>query len=177
MSLISLRIGPRYKGIIDYFNNNPFGTKPPNMTVLSLLPPVDRCLILEQLIRRRSGNRIDVIDKLSMAYLKTGWRDVANEFLEVCHDLGWLSEEEYEFFIEKISTLLIHDVSKDYVATLEKLPYYTCGDELELLIKQLCIDYSGREVFAGMVEKGEIGIIAKEQFKEERREFLHTLTR
>jgi len=177
MSLVSLRIGPRYKGIIDYFHNNPFGTNPPNMTVLSLLPPVDRCLILEQLVCGCTSNRIDVIDKLSMAYLKAGWRDVANEFLDICFDLEWLNEAEYVFFVEKIRSLLIHDVSENYAATLEKLPCYACEDVFESLIRSLCENYAGKEVLAGMADKGEAGIVAMKQFKDERRRFIHTLKR
>ena len=53
MSVIADRIGHRYVDILSYFRQHPFGSIPPDMTVLSVLPPVDRCLILEQVLSVR----------------------------------------------------------------------------------------------------------------------------
>lgn len=151
MSKIADRIGSRYDAIIEYFIRHPFGTHPPDMTVLSLLPPEDRCLILERLFRLRSGNILDLVDKLSMAYLKAGWPDLANRFVEACVKGGWIIPEHGVFFLNKLNTLLVHGVSEDYADTLRKLPQYEgLAQDLGALIRTLCESYSGRELFANV---------------------------
>ena len=151
MSKIADRIGSRYDAIIEHFIRHPFGTHPPDMTVLSILPPEDRCLILERLFRLRSGNILDLVDKLSMAYLKAGWPDLANRFVEACVKGGWIIPEHGAFFLNKLDTLLVHGVSEDYADTIRKLPQYeSLSPELGALIRTLCESYSGRELLAGI---------------------------
>ena len=151
MSKIADRIGSRYDAIIEHFVRHPFGTHPPDMTVLSILPPEDRCLILERLFRRHSGNILDLVDKLSMAYLKAGWPDLANRFVEACVKGGWIIPEHGVFFLNKLSTLVVHGVSEYYADTLRKLPQYeSLAPELGTLIRTLCETYSGRELLAGI---------------------------
>ena len=67
MSTISARIRDRYDRFCDYFADHAFGSRPPDLTVLSLLPPVDRCLILERVLEFGSCDFPTCIDKLSMA--------------------------------------------------------------------------------------------------------------
>ena len=151
MSKVADRIGSRYDAIIEHFIRHPFGTHPPDMTVLSLLPPEDRCIILERLFRRHSGNILDLVDKLSMAYLKAGWPDLANRFVEYCVKGGWIIPEHGAFFLNKLDTLMVHGVSEDYADTLRKLPQYeSLAPELGALIRSLCETYSGRELLANI---------------------------
>ena len=151
MSKIADRIGLRYDAIIAHFIRHPFGTHPPDMTTLSLLPPVDRCLILERLFQRHSGNILDLVDKLSMAYLKAGWPDLANRFVEACVQGGWIIPEHGAFFFDKLSTLLVHGVSEDYADTFRKLlQYESNASELSTLIRTFCETYSGREPLANV---------------------------
>lgn len=151
MSKIADRIGSRYDAIIEHFIRHPFGTQPAEMTVLSLLPPEDRCLILERLFSLRSGNILDLVDKLSMAYLKAEWPDLANRFVEACVKGGWIIPEHGAFFWEKLSTLSVRGVSEDYVDTFRKLPQYeSLAPELGALIRTLCETYSGRELLANI---------------------------
>ena len=80
MSSIAERIGDRHDTISAYFKYNTFGRTPEDLTVLSLLPPVDRCLILERVVEAGSLDFLACIDKLSMAYYagcscKTMWID------------------------------------------------------------------------------------------------------
>ena len=151
MSKIADRIGSRYDAIIGHFVRHPFGLYPPDMTVLSLLPPEDRCLILERLFNLCSGHVLDLVDKLSMAYLKAGWPDLANRFVEACMKGGWIIPEHGVFFLNKLNTLYVHGVSEDYADTLRKLPQYEAlSPELGALIRTLCESYSGRELLANI---------------------------
>lgn len=151
MSKIADRIGTRYDAIVEYFVRHPFRTHPPDMTVLSLLPPEDRCLILERLFQLQLGNILDLVDKLSMAYLKAGWPELANRFVAACVKGGWIIPEHGVFFLDKLSTLTVHSVSEDYADTLRKLPQYeSLAPELGALIRTLCEIYSGRELLANI---------------------------
>ena len=151
MSKIADHIGLRYEGIVAYFVRRPFGTYPADMTVLSLLPPEDRCLILERLFQLQLGNILDLVDKLSMAYLKAGWPELANRFVVACVKGGWIIPEHGVFFLDKLSTLAVHGISEDYADTLRKLPQYeSLAPELGALIRTLCETYSGRELLAGI---------------------------
>ena len=119
--------------------------------VLSLLPPEDRCLILERLFKLQSGNILDLVDKLSMAYLKASWPDLANRFVEACVKGGWIIPEHGAFFFNKLDTLMVHCVSEDYADTLRKLPHYEAlAPDLGALIRTLCETYSGRELFTNI---------------------------
>ena len=151
MSKIADHIGLRYEGIVAYFVRRPFGTYPADMTVLSLLPQEDRCLILERLFQLQLGNILDLVDKLSMAYLKAGWPELANRFVVACVKGGWIIPEHGVFFLDKLSTLAVHGISEDYADTLRKLPQYeSLAPELGALIRTLCETYSGRELFTNI---------------------------
>lgn len=173
MSEIAGRIGPRHDAIVGYFVRRPLGTNPPDMTVLSLLPPEDRCLILERLFRLRAGNVLDLVDKLSMAYMKAGWPDLANEFVTACVRGGWIVPEHGGLFLNKLSTLCVHGVSEDYADTLRKLPHYEdIAPELGALIRTLCEAYSGRELLAGVSLASYDDVIDLEAFVSEREAFV-----
>ena len=173
MSKIADRIGSRYDAIVEYFVRHPLGTHPPAMTVLSLLPPVDRCLILERLFTRRSGNLLDLVDKLSMAYLKADWPELANRFVEACMRGGWIIPEHGAFFFDKLNTLCIHGVSEDYVDTLRKLPHYeSFAPERAQLIRTLCETYAGRELLANVVFTRLDDVVDFETFIAEREIFI-----
>ena len=173
ISRIASRIGPRYGGIIDHFRHNPFGTAPQDMTVLSLLPPIDRVLILERVLARGYGDRVALIDKLSMAYVKSGYEEIPFSFLKACLDGGLLDENEYWFFVDKLQGLPIYGVSENYKDTLDKLPRYVCnGDALGDELAKLCHDYAGREIFAGITMLSPEEHIDRYAFDDERRGFI-----
>jgi len=151
MSKIAERIGTRYDAIIAHFRAHPLGLYPPDMTVLSLLPPIDRVLILERLFAFGSGHVLDLVDKLSMAYLKAGYDDLANRFIRACVAGGWIMPEHGQFFLNKLADLPVHGVSDDYRDTLRKLPSYEAlAPHLAGIIRNLCEEYADREVFAGL---------------------------
>lgn len=173
MSRIAERIGSRYEAIVDYFVGHPFGSHPPDMTILSLLPPVDRCLILERLFSLRAGNVLDLVDKLSMAYLKAGWPELANRFVVACVKGGWIIPEHGVFFLDKLSTLAVHGVSEDYADTLRKLPQYeSLAPDLGALIRTLCETYSGRELFVNISLLRVDDVLDLETFIAERESFV-----
>lgn len=149
MSKIANRVGHRYDDILSYFRRYPFGSIPPDMTVLSVLPPVDRCLILERVFDRGDGDVVVLADKLSMAYMKSGWLDLGRLFLKECDHAGIIDEFTCFELIEKIEGLSNLRISAaTYADALCTLPTYEvfggifCG-----LIRTLCEDYIEMNVF------------------------------
>lgn len=90
--------------LIKYFKDYPIGSQPPVMTMLSALPPIHRVFILEAVWKEGQKNDV-VIDKLSMAYLKSGQYQRCLEFLETLKVDGLLSDEKYQCFVSKINVL------------------------------------------------------------------------
>ena len=176
MSTIGDKIGTRYDDIVSHFRQYPFGSVMPDLTVLSLLPPVDRCLILERVAEVCSVNVIVWIDKLSMAYLKAGWRDIAMQFLDACHSRRIIGSDHYYWFVDKISGLAVHGVSQSYDDTLLKLPQYELGGGgLAGYVRDLCEAYRGSEVFAGINFLNPLDMRNVEEFKTERMRFIEHL--
>lgn len=89
---------------IKYFKDCPIGSQKPVMSMLSILPPIHRVFILEALWENGQKNDV-VIDKLSMAYLKSGKYNKSLEFLENLKNDGSLSQVKYGTFVEKINIL------------------------------------------------------------------------
>lgn len=90
--------------LIKYFKDYPIGSQLPVMTMLSALPPIHRVFILEALWE--DGQKNDtVIDKLSMAYLKSGQYSKSLNFLEELKNAKLLSKEKYQCFVSKINVL------------------------------------------------------------------------
>jgi len=178
MSRIAARIGTRYDGIIDYFRRHPFGSIPQDMTTLSLLPPIDRVLILERIFSLGYGDTIAIIDKLSMAYVKSGYEEIPFEFLKACLDSGILQENAYWYFIDKLHGLPVYGVSNDYTDTKDKLPRYACeGDELGAALNMLCSDYSGKEILAGISMLDSEEHVDRYKFDDERRGFIRLIVK
>lgn len=173
MSTISEKLNGRHNAICDYFKNNSFGRDPSDLTVLSLLPPVDRCFIIERVMEFGSCDFLTCIDKLSMAYYKADMDKVAFEFIEKCDASGWLrGGYDGQYFYDKLSKLAVHNISCSYSESLSKLPQYDTGSRFCQLIRQLCFDYQGFELFDGTETDRELV-----QFVNERREFIHRMTR
>ena len=169
-SSISQKVHGRYDCFIAYFQRCPFGSIPENMTVLSLLPPVDRCLILEMLFVFGLGARMVIADKLSMAYFKAGWGHLAFEFLEACCNGGFLDLGTYYFYVDKLHGLSVHGISDDYEDTLRKLPqYYISGDPFSELLKAFCEKHSGDDVFSSIDLLNPENVAEMHAFIEERR--------
>lgn len=176
MSTIGDKIGTRYNDIVSHFKQHPFGTVMPDLTILSLLPPVDRCLILERVAGECRVDAIVWIDKLSMAYLKAGWRDIAMQFLEACRSRRIIGTDYYYMFVDKISGLAVHGTSQSYDDTLLKLPHYEFGGgELAGYIRDLCEAYRGSEVFAGVDFLNPLDMRDVAEFKNERMRFIEQL--
>ena len=169
MSIIAERIGNRHDAISAYFKLNTFGNIPEDMTVLSLLPPVDRCLILERVIESGAPNFLACIDKLSMAYYKAGWEDVAREFIDKCDRTGLLRGNR-QWFDEKLDGLPVMNVSRTYADALQKLDQYWSGSNFCRLIEDLCIRYQGNEILRGSETAEDLSA-----FKNERRNALSLL--
>jgi hypothetical protein len=70
-----------HQPIIDFFHRNPLGTNNPVMTYLSVLAPIDRCVILEDLYNPNVLNSI-LSDKLLLAYVTSGKQYLAEKVIE-----------------------------------------------------------------------------------------------
>lgn len=173
MSNIGNKIGHRYDQIVSYFKCNPFGSKPIDLTALSCLPPVDRCLILERVAKECGADVIVLIDKLSMAYLKAGWSDLAEMFVRACCRKGVIMPAHYYMFMDKLSGLSVYGVSQGYEDALDKLP--RMNGALEGLIRDLCETYRGQEVFSGVDVSSPYDARDVEAFKEERLNFINSI--
>ena len=173
---ISQKLSGRYDCFVDYFRRHPFGSVPNDMTVLSLLPPVDRCLILEMVLFFGFGNSVVIIDKLSMAYLKAGWEQLSFEFLSACYNGGFLDSRSYNFFVDKIRGLCVHGVSDDYDGTLRKLSqYYIPEDPFCELLKAFCERHLGDDVFSSISLLTPRGVVEMEFFIAERRQAIKAI--
>ena len=70
-----------HEPIIDFFVRHPLGTNNPVMTYLSILAPIDRCVILEALY---DPTRLQSVlsDKLLLAYVTSGKQHLAEKVIE-----------------------------------------------------------------------------------------------
>ena len=177
MSVIADRIGHRYVDILSYFRQHPFGSIPPDMTVLSVLPPVDRCLILEQVLERGDGYGLVLADKLSMAYMKTGWLDFGKMFLRQCFNTGLIDEYVCVELIAKIEMLSNFRLSAaTYEDALRTLPQYEIlGGDFCSLVRTLCEDYIDMNVFQDVDFFSPVWAPDVECFKEERKSFIRRI--
>ena len=177
MSEIANRIGRRYDDILSYFRQHPFGSIPPDMTVLSVLPPVDRCIILERVFERGYGYGLVLADKLSTAYMKTGWLDFRKMFLRQCFNTGLIDECAYVEFIAKIENLSSFRLSAaTYEDALCALPQYEIfGGDFCSLVRTLCEDYIDMNVFQGVDFLSPVWGPDVECFREERKSFIRRI--
>ena len=95
-------VSEKYSSILSYFYRHDFGTEMPVLTLLSTLPPRDRCVILEILWQKDPDN-IEIYNKLSMAYLKNGDEHSARAFLQKGYDIGALDDDIFQQLNDKIS--------------------------------------------------------------------------
>ena len=170
MSNIMNRIGDRYDAFTDYFKDNSLGSDPSVLTVLSLLPPVDRCIILERVFQFGKCDFMVCIDKLSMAYVKAGWREIAYNFLEKLDAAGWLYGNA-QFFYDKLSGLTVSNVSRSYRDVLAKLPSYDTGSGFCRILRAFCLEYAGDELIDGTESESDIA-----DFLQARRTFVAEMT-
>lgn len=94
----------KYADILAYFERHPLGSEMPVLTLLSTLPPRDRCSILE-VIRAKDPSNVEVYNKLSMAYLKNGQESKARELLQEGLETGALDDFTFQQLDEKITFL------------------------------------------------------------------------
>lgn len=88
--------------LVVYFKKHRIGTEGPVLTILSSLPPIKRVYILEKIWKQDRSN-VWIIDKLSMAYLKSGDFQKSMNFLESVKDK--IDEACYEDFVWKLENL------------------------------------------------------------------------
>lgn len=84
-----------YEAILLYFNKYSFGSQLPVLSILSSLPPVDRCVIIEQILVKDKSN-IEAYSKLSLAYLKKGDKKKAYDLLSNANKYGNISNINYK---------------------------------------------------------------------------------
>jgi hypothetical protein len=177
MSRIADRIGCRYDDILAYFKIVPFGCNPPDMTALSNLPPVDRCLILEKVLINADGDILTLIDKLSMAYLKAGWMDLAIAFVRASCRRGLIDTYALAYFEGKMDRLSgVRMSSSSYEESIPRIQrdMWMAPDMCELLI-DLCEGYRGHDVFEGIDFLNPLHAPDVRQFIEERRNFIRRI--
>lgn len=168
---LSKNVGDRYDAISRYFKDHRLGDNPIELSALSVLPPVDRCLIIERIMQNGECNILVCIEKLSMAYYKAGWSDFAMEFLLKCNAAN-LTRGQGQDFIDKLKDLPVVNISHNYKESLQKLyTYYSTtsfwSSEFVKLLKDLCEAYEGNEILNGNETNEQIS-----EFIAERREFL-----
>lgn len=177
MSRIADRIGCRYDDILAYFKRVPFGCNPPDMTALSNLPPVDRCLILEQVLINADGDILTLIDKLSMAYLKAGWMDLAIAFIRASCQRGLIDAYARVYFEEKLDGLSgVRMSSCSYEESIPRIQrdMGMAPDMCELLM-DLCEGHRGHDVFEGIDFSNPLDASDVRQFLDERRNFIRLI--
>ena len=177
MSRIADRIGCRYDDILAYFRRVPLGCNPPDMTALSNLPPVDRCLILEKVLINADGDILTLIDKLSMAYLKAGWMDLAIAFVRASCRRGLIDTYALAYFEGKLDRLSgVRMSSNSYEESIPRIQrdMWMAPDMCELLM-DLCEGYRGRNVFDGIDFSNPFDASDVQQFLDERRNFIRLI--
>lgn len=121
--------------IIKYFNDNKFGSEPELMTLLSILPPSRRVYILNGIFNN-DGENLNIIDKLSMAYLKNNEKNKSIYFLNNLYKDDIINNSYHEDFLWKVNNLEINlhkfDISRNMKMAKEKFKEL---DSLNLLDK------------------------------------------
>ena len=177
MSRIAERIGCRYDDILSYFKRVPLGCNPPDMRALSVLPPVDRCLILEQVLISADGDILVLIDKLSMAYLKAGWMDLAIAFVRASCRRGLIDTYTLTYFEDKLDGLSgVRMSSNSYEESIPRIQgdMRAAPDMCELLM-DLCEGSRGHDVFEGIDFSNPLDASDVQQFLDERRNFIRLI--
>lgn len=106
--------------LVKYFEEYKFGSQNSVLTILSSLPPIHRVKILEK-VRDNDKSNIILIEKLSMAYLKSGNFEKSILFLTEVLDGKIITKYQYSILVEKIE--LLHksldkfDISKNILDT------------------------------------------------------------
>lgn len=117
---------------VRYFIKHPLGSENEVMTILSALPPRSRIYILSVLWKNDKSN-IDIIDKLSMAYLKNGDKDGSIKFLNDLLDNNYITKQYHTTFLQKINNLskyLGHfDISRNIMDT-KRIFQLLCTDNV-----------------------------------------------
>lgn len=106
--------------IIEYFKKHTFGSETPVLTLLSALPPRSRVKIIEE-VRKNDEFNEWTIDKLSMAYLKSGDIKKSKEFIKKCLESNYIDEQGYDDYMWKMDALNANidkfDISKTILDT------------------------------------------------------------
>jgi hypothetical protein len=87
MSNFQDKFEQRHLTIVDFFRRNPFGSNMPILTYLSTLEPLDRCIILENLLEEGVDD-IVLLDKLLLACVKIGRPDLAQAVIDFAIENG-----------------------------------------------------------------------------------------
>lgn len=81
------QLNSKHNPIVEYFLRNGFGTSMPVLTALSVLQPLDRCIILERIFELNVRN-IHLYDKMVLAYVKIGRPDYGAQVVKFARQMG-----------------------------------------------------------------------------------------
>lgn len=126
----------KYANILSYFERHQFGTEGPVLTLLSTLPPIDRCNILE-IIKENEPENIEVYNKLSMAYLKNNQEDKARLLLKNALKAKIINKQTFDELDEKLTLL---DSARPHV----QQPSQSYRQTVDILQKQFSEDANGK---------------------------------
>jgi hypothetical protein len=101
---LNSNIMKNYDVFLEYFQKRPFGSEMPVLSILSTLPPEDRCRIIERVLELDITN-VEAYNKLSMAYIKNNQKNKAFELLKNANKNGNLSNSSYQVLNNKLIEL------------------------------------------------------------------------
>lgn len=138
-----------YDVLCIYFQINKFGSNNPVMTALSILPAQSRVEVLSRVYLKEKKN-LNVIDKLSMAYLKSGNEDLAKSFINDAYKNGNIDGDMHNKFITKLNDMKPYiekfDISKLFEDSERKMRHlfkselYTKDKEFVWVLLTLLFD-------------------------------------
>ena len=147
-SLLTKRAGSKYRQIIDYFAQHPWGSVNHDMKIINTLPHPDRTIIVEEVMKKTAYTSIDKITySITCAYFWVGYA-YYNDFLrwsrpfaDACYNVHLISEQQHDCLIDKIRELALTPTMNSYISysyargTLED---YAPDCELRNLAINLC---------------------------------------
>ena len=87
-----------------YFQRHQFGTQLSVLTFFSCLPPHDRVTVLQDVLKADNKNE-RIYEKLSMAVLKTGQKQEANQLIEQAFAQQLIDSTMHNFMLKKLAVL------------------------------------------------------------------------
>lgn len=130
-----------------YFKKYKFGTNNEVMSAFSILPPIIRYLVLNELYQENSDN-LSIIDKLSLVLLKAFDKDKALSWIETRKEKLSQTLPYTEEWIEYLKNTQGEFVARQIINNAPKNMYVVCIDrisEVEQIIKKNGLLYNNFE--------------------------------